>query len=176
MLLLVVGSVAGSSSRSRRILTCSRRSTTLESINASSVAGIPASSAAIRGRSCRMAQGCGPHGKHVASILSLLGSREERDDLLHSQSSFSLPNAISHNVYYVRQQSGWRATTAACLSAFLIVVILPLTLPAIDFIEVFVAQMTASREREWPHKSVRPGAFSIVPSAYKAPRRNWSTL
>lgn len=101
MLLLVVGSVAGSSSRSRRILTNSRRSRTLESIIASSVAWLPASSAAIRGRSCRMVQGCSPQGEHVASISSLFGSREGREDLIHRQTNFSPPNTISHNVYRV---------------------------------------------------------------------------
>lgn len=113
MLLLVVGSVAGRSSRSLQILTRSRRSTTLESIIASSVATLPPSSAAIRGRcfrsatsrSCRMVQGCSPQGEHVASISSLFGSREGREDLIHRQTNFSLPNTISHNALRAPHQS-----------------------------------------------------------------------
>lgn len=70
MLLLVAGSVAGSSSRSRRILTCSRRS----------------------------------QPPFAGDAGGLLGSREGREDLIHSQSSFRLPNTISHNVYYVKRQ------------------------------------------------------------------------
>lgn len=72
-----------------------------------------------------MVQGRSPQGEHVASISSLFGSREGREDLIHSQISFSLPNAISHNVYYVKKLAA-AVRYHVGLSAFLIVVIFTL--------------------------------------------------